>query len=127
MFHHQSAPRDYIGGNLFARSVVMLFRLNHIRVSRLDVVPSRVSRRVFRNHAQRVRHINAVRLGFRSLIEPRHTVPQERLYSSLPSVFSCAEPEDFPLCAERKSAPNASSVKSSVASRISLTRFSAPL
>ena len=127
MFHHQSAPRDNIGGNFFARSVVLLFWLNYVRVSRLDVVPARISGRIFRNHAQRVGHINAVCVVSCSLIEPRHTVPQERPYSPLPSVFSCAEPEDFPLCAERKSAPNASSVKSSVASRISLTRFSAPL
>ena len=127
MFHHQSAPRDHIGGNLFARSVVLLFRLNNVHVSRLDVVPARVSRRVFGHNAQRVRHINAVCFASCSLIKPRRAVSQERLYSPLPSVFSCAEPEEFSLCAERKSSVNASSVKSSAASRISLTRLRAPL
>lgn len=80
-------------------------------------------RDAFPDQLERVTDIDPVCCLFVFFFKLCNGIPGKCLYALGASVFSRAEPESVPLCAEIKSSPNASSVRRSVTSRVSFIKL----
>ena len=94
----------------------MLFLLDNVDIASFYIITTSKLCGVFHCKSQSVSNINTICFFFLFTLITSETIPEKRFYCSDSTVFSCAEPEEVPLCAEIKSSPKASSVSSSYVS-----------